>query len=100
MSEVSYDKTRDRSVVGSMNDFRFMANWRDERRADDLTALSVDLADTPCGPLRWTWISESRIRGNRCGGTRALTACSPSGCARVVDILIVAFFVVPQTGGR
>ncbi|MEO8695489.1 MAG: hypothetical protein ABI658_18350 [Acidimicrobiales bacterium] len=52
MSEVSYDKTRDRSVLGSMNEFAFMANWRrNERGADDLVALSVDLADTPCSPL-------------------------------------------------
>jgi hypothetical protein len=53
MSDVSYDKTRDRSVVGSMTEFAFMANWRrKERGADDLVALSVHLAGTPCGPLR------------------------------------------------
>ncbi len=53
MNAVSYDKTRDRSVLGSMNEFAFMANWRrNENGADDLVALSVDLAGTPCGPLR------------------------------------------------
>lgn len=53
MSEVSYAKTANRSVVGSMNDFAFMADVaRAHGQGDDLVALSVDLADTPCGPLR------------------------------------------------
>jgi hypothetical protein len=53
MSEASYAKTANRSVVGSMNDFAFMADVaRAHGQGDDLVALSVDLADTPCGPLR------------------------------------------------
>jgi hypothetical protein len=53
MSEAAYAKTASRSVVGSMNDFAFMADVaRVHGRGDDLVALSVDLADTPCGPLR------------------------------------------------
>ncbi len=53
MSEVSYARTANRSVVGSMNDFAFMADVaRAHGQGDDLVALSVDLADTPCGPLR------------------------------------------------
>ena len=53
MSEASYAKTSNHSVVGSMNDFAFMADVaRAHGQGDDLVALSVDLADTPCGPLR------------------------------------------------
>ena len=53
MSEASYAKTATRSVVGSMNDFAFMADVaRAHGQGDDLVALSVDFADTPCGPLR------------------------------------------------
>jgi len=42
--------TIDRSVVGSMNDFAFLA---DHRRNDtpDLEGLSKALAHVPCGPL-------------------------------------------------
>jgi hypothetical protein len=36
-----------------MNDFAFMADVaRAHGQGDELVALSVDLADTPCGPLR------------------------------------------------
>ncbi|MEO5840302.1 MAG: hypothetical protein ABIQ73_08335 [Acidimicrobiales bacterium] len=53
MSEVSYDKTRNRSVVGSMSEFAVMADWRRIKRgAEELVDLSVHLAGTPCGPLR------------------------------------------------
>lgn len=53
MSEASYAKSPNRSVVGSMNDFAFMADVaRAHGQGADLVALSVDLADTPCGPLR------------------------------------------------
>jgi hypothetical protein len=53
MSEAAYAKTASRSVVGSMNDFAFMADVaRVHGQGDDLVALSVDLGDTPCGPIR------------------------------------------------
>ncbi len=53
MSEVSYAKTANRSVVGSMNDFAFLAEaGRAQGRGEDLVALSVHLASTPCSPLR------------------------------------------------
>ena len=53
MGEVSYDKTRDRSVLGSMNEFGIMGTRRRQSRGDDdFVALSVDLAGTPCGPLQ------------------------------------------------
>lgn len=36
-----------------MNDFIFMAeSGRERGRAEDLLSLSVQLAHTPCGPLR------------------------------------------------
>ena len=53
LSDAAYAKTANRSLVGSMNDFAFMADVaRARAQGDDLVALSVDLADTPCGPLR------------------------------------------------
>lgn len=55
MREVRIGPTLNRSVVGSMNDFAFLA---DHRLADaggldalDLGALSMGLAHVPCGPL-------------------------------------------------
>lgn len=55
MREVRLGPTLDRSVVGSMNDFAFLA---DHRRDDagglddfDLGELSKRLAHVPCGPL-------------------------------------------------
>lgn len=53
MRDVVLAKTNSRSVLGSMNDFIFMAEAGHERdRDDDLLALSMRLAHTPCGPLR------------------------------------------------
>jgi hypothetical protein len=51
MSVASFAKTASRSVVGSMNEFAFLAEVsRADGAGDDLVALSVDLAGTPCGP--------------------------------------------------
>ncbi len=45
-------KTANRSVVGTMNDFSSLAEFhRDQYGGDDLLALSLELAHTPCGPL-------------------------------------------------
>lgn len=53
MAAGSYAKTANRSVVGTMNDFASLADvHRDHGDADDLVALSVSLAGTPCGLLR------------------------------------------------
>ena len=52
--------TRNRSVVGTMNDFSFLA---DHHRADfsgELVELSVRLAETPCSPLYKRHISPDR----------------------------------------
>ena len=52
MSHHRLAKTSNRSVVGTMNDFSALAEFhRDHHGADDLLALSLDLAHTPCGPL-------------------------------------------------
>ena len=52
MSQHRLAKTSNRSVVGTMNDFSLLAEFhRDDHGADDLLALSLKLAHTPCGPL-------------------------------------------------
>jgi hypothetical protein len=52
MAEVVYAKTANRSVVGVMNEFAFLAEgYRDLEEAVDPLALSLKLAGTPCGPL-------------------------------------------------
>ena len=67
MTEVTYAKTANRSVVGMLNEFRFWADcWR-PRFDEDLLTLSLKLAETPCGPLRkrpvapdralWAWMN-------------------------------------------
>lgn len=53
MAEGRYAKTESRSVLGTMNDFSFMAKiQRDRRGVDDLMMLALILSETPCGPLR------------------------------------------------
>ena len=53
MSEHRLARTASRSVVGSMNDFAFLAQVHRARGGvDGLVELSVWLAGTPCGPLR------------------------------------------------
>lgn len=52
MSEYRLAKTASRSVVGSMNDFAFLAGAHGANGVGDLVALSLHLAHTPCGPLR------------------------------------------------
>ena len=52
MTQHRLAKTANRSVVGTMNDFSSLAAFhRDQHSDDDLLALSVELAHTPCGPL-------------------------------------------------
>ena len=50
MATVNYAKTANRSVVGIMNEFTFLANQWHQPGAD-LVALSLRLAATPCSPL-------------------------------------------------
>ncbi|MCA1737004.1 MAG: hypothetical protein LC739_13170 [Actinobacteria bacterium] len=52
MVDGRYSKTANRSVIGIMNEFSFLAKvYRDHRGLTDLVALGLLLAETPCGPL-------------------------------------------------
>ena len=52
MDEVVYAKTANRSVVGMMNEFSFLAEaFRDRGGLVDPLALSLKLAAVPCGSL-------------------------------------------------
>lgn len=52
MNEVQYAKTSNRSVVGIMNQFTYIAEAYPEYiETNDLLALSLRLAHTPCSPL-------------------------------------------------
>ena len=52
MIEGRYAKTANRSVVGIMNEFSFLAEvHRANRGINDLNALAVKLSRTPCSPL-------------------------------------------------
>jgi hypothetical protein len=53
--------TANRSVVGIMNEFTFLAEtYRGDTPAPDLLALATGLATTPCGPLYSKHISPDR----------------------------------------
>ena len=54
-------KTANRSVVGIMNEFTFLAQaYRGDAPAPDLLALAMRLATTPCGPLYGKHVSPDR----------------------------------------
>jgi hypothetical protein len=54
-------KTANRSVVGIMNEFTFLAEtYRGDSPAPDLLALAMRLATTPCGPLYSKHVSPDR----------------------------------------
>ena len=54
-------KTANRSVVGIMNEFTFLAGaYRGDTPAPDLQALAIRLAATPCGPLYNKHVSPDR----------------------------------------
>lgn len=53
MESANYAKTANRSVVGSMNDFVFLAeHYLAGGFPQDLLSLSLRMAGTPCRPLR------------------------------------------------
>lgn len=61
MNEVRYTKTSNRSVVGIMNQFSYLAEGYSEYlETKDLLALSVRLSETPCSPLYKSAISPDR----------------------------------------
>jgi hypothetical protein len=54
-------KTANRSVVGIMNEFTYLAEaYRDDTPAPDLLRLAMRLATTPCGPLYSKNVSPDR----------------------------------------
>jgi hypothetical protein len=53
MAEVEIAKTANRSVVGTMNEFEFLAEvYRDHSGIADLPEQAMRLADTPCGAIK------------------------------------------------
>jgi hypothetical protein len=61
MNEFALARTASRSVVGIMNEFAHLADYRREHdRHIDLVELSVWLARTPCSPLYRRSISPDR----------------------------------------
>ncbi|MEK7344845.1 MAG: hypothetical protein AAB176_04060 [Pseudomonadota bacterium] len=66
MNGVQYAKTSNRSVVGIMNEFSYLAEgYREHLETNDLLALSLKLSKTPCGPLYKTAISPDRALQHR-----------------------------------
>jgi hypothetical protein len=54
-------KTANRSTVGMLKEFGFLADARrEDSGTPDLTALAADLAHTPCGPLLKTHVFPDR----------------------------------------
>ena len=52
MGEVVYAKTANRSVLGVMKEFAYLAEgYRVYHKLNDPLALSLKLSETPCGPL-------------------------------------------------
>lgn len=61
MADARYAKTANRSVIGIMNEFKYLAEvYRAHRDFDDLVALAVKLSRTPCGPLYKRLVSPDR----------------------------------------
>jgi hypothetical protein len=71
MNEVQYAKTSNRSVVGIMNQFSYLAEgYREYLETKDLLTLSLSLSETPCSPLYKSAVSPDRelklfVRGNK-----------------------------------
>jgi Domain of unknown function (DUF6933) len=61
MRDCRLAKTANRSVVGVMNEFTFLARaYRGDASAPDLLAVAIRLAATPCGPLYSKQVSPDR----------------------------------------
>jgi hypothetical protein len=61
MAEHRLTTTSNRSVIGIVNEFSYLADgWRSPDRRDDLVTLSLRLAGTPCGPLYKRHVSPDR----------------------------------------
>ena len=54
MADVALARTSNRSIVGTMNEFSFLAEGhREYLETSDLVTLSMRLADTPCSPIKY-----------------------------------------------
>ena len=54
MSDVVLAKTANRSIVGTMNEFSFLVEgYREYLETSDLVTLSMRLAETPCGAIKY-----------------------------------------------
>ena len=54
MGDVAFAKTANRSIVGTMNEFSFLAEgYREYLETSDLVTLSMRLANTPCSPIKY-----------------------------------------------
>ena len=61
MQNSQYDKTANRSLVGMLNQFSYLAEgYRDYNQTTDLRWLSLKLSETPCSPLYKSSISPDR----------------------------------------
>lgn len=61
MEQIRAAKTASRSVLGVMNEFKYLAEVCAQLDGEtDLMALSLRLAETPCGPLYKRHISPDR----------------------------------------
>ncbi|MDQ2845573.1 MAG: hypothetical protein M3Y77_04295 [Actinomycetota bacterium] len=60
MADVRVEPTANRSVVGVMNEFGYLAEAAGDGYVDDLLGLSVHLAGTPCSPLYRRQVSPDR----------------------------------------
>lgn len=54
MTEIQFGRTASRSVLGTMNDYVFLMQWRMAREvASNLLEVAMDLNHTPAGPLKY-----------------------------------------------
>lgn len=61
MNEGRYAKTASRSVLGIMNEFRYLAEAHRASGGEvDLVTLALRLSETPCGPLYERHVSPDR----------------------------------------
>ena len=60
MQNCQYDKTANRSLVGMLNQFSYLAEGYRYYQTTDLRLLSLKLSETPCSPLYKSSISPDR----------------------------------------
>lgn len=77
MGEVQYAKTSNRSVLGIMNQFSYLAEgYREYLETTDLLELSLKLAHVPCSPLYKKAVSPDRELRRLIESERAITAAN------------------------